>query len=455
MMFGLENQADQSVYVRRMDMLFEAIKKQYPQVKNGCIMLVAAFENSRTAFRQDSSFYYFTGITEPGVVYVRDIEGMRTLMVPRYASNRSQWVESQLDILSEEPELWGLDSIEMLGAQVPGYQMAVWAGESAYVGLCQTLKGYIEKGGSIFVLGPAFAQETNDSRIVLERLEGFVPGLHDAVIDISPLVASMRRNKDMAEVELMYSAVEVTVLAHEAGSQAIAHDVLECEVQARIEYIFTAAGARPAFPTIVASGEATTILHYTAGKNALQSGDLVIVDCGADQQYYCGDLSRTYPVSGAFSPRQKEVYGVVLELQAHIAHIVKPGFWFSNPQDPEKSLNHIAKKFLAEHGGYESYFVHGIGHFLGIDVHDMGDVLEPFAEGDIITIEPGLYLPEEKIGIRIEDNYWITKNGAICLSEALPRKPEDIELFMKGQSLLSSEEDTEEAESGLNDDCCS
>lgn len=451
-MFGLENQTDQSVYVRRANALLEAIKKQYPQAQNGCIMLAAAFENSRTLFHQDSSFYYYTGITEPGVVYLLDLDGTRTLMVPRYAGNRSQWVMSQLDAFTEEPEESGLDSVEMLGAQIPGYQIAAWASEDAYVGLCETLKSYIEKQGFIFVIGPAFAQETSDSRIVLERLKNFVPGLHDALVDISPLVASMRRNKDMNEIELMYAAVELSVMAHEAAAQAIAQDVLECEVQAQVEYIFTAAGARPAFPTIVASGDASTILHYAAGENPLQAGDLVVVDCGADKSHYCGDLSRTYPVSGTFSPRQKEIYNVVLELQTHIARMVKPGFWFSNPQDPEKSLNHIAKKFLTEHGGYENYFVHGIGHFLGLDVHDMGDTSKPLAEGDVITIEPGLYLPEEKIGIRIEDNYWITKNGAICLSEALPRKPEDIELFMKGQNILSVDEDTEEIESYKDED---
>ena len=454
-MFDLENQTDQSVYTRRINALLESIKKQYPQVQHGCIMLAAAFENSRTAFRQDSSLYYFTGITEPGVVYILDLDGNRTLMVPQYAVNRSQWVVSQLDAYTQEPEEWGLDSVEMLGAPVPGYQITAWASEAAYVGLCETLKSYIEKQGSIFVLGSASVQETSDSRIVLERLKNFVPGLQDVIIDISPLVANMRRGKDMTEIEQMYSAVELSVLAHEAAAQAIAQDVLECEVQAQVEYIFTAAGARSAFPTIVASGEASTILHYTASKNALQAGDLVIVDCGADQNYYCGDLSRTYPVSGSFSARQKEIYAIVLDLQTHIARTVKPGFWFSNPQEPEKSLNHIAKKFLAEHGGYENYFVHGIGHFLGIDVHDVGDMYEPFAEGDVITIEPGLYLPEERIGVRIEDNYWITKNGAICLSEALPRKPEDIELFMKGYNVFSAGEGVEETELCPDEDCCS
>jgi Xaa-Pro aminopeptidase len=348
-----------------------------------------------------------------------------------------------LEKIMEEPGAFGIDSVDMLGESVPGYQISPWADESAYANLCRTLRSYGEKGGSIFVIGPSFNQAPGDSRVVLERLKSFMPAMQDAFIDISPIVASLRRCKDMAEVEALYAAVELSVLAHEAAAQAIGVDVLECEVQAQVEYIFTAAASRPAFPTIVASGQETTILHYLPTNKPLSAGDLVIVDCGADREYYCGDLSRTYPVSGTFLPRQREVYNLVLELQMHIANIVKPGFWFSNPQEPEKSLNHIAKKFLQERGGYEKYIAHGIGHFLGLDVHDIGDTNQPFSEGDIITIEPGLYLPEEKIGVRIEDDYWITKNGAICLSEALPRKPEEIELFMRGQCICEVEEESE------------
>ena len=450
MMFGIAPETEGSVYSRRLKSLIEAVRKQYPQVKEGCILLAASFENSRTVFRQDSSFYYFTGITEPATILTADLDGTSTLMVPQYAGNRARWVRSDLEAIIEDPETFGIDGVETLGEPVPGYQASAWMAESAYSRLCQALESYIQKGGTIFVLGPAMNQETSDSRIVLERLQCFMPGLNKALIDISPIVASMRRTKDMAENEQLYAAVELSVLAHEAAAQAIVPGVLECEVQAQIEYIFQSAGARTAFPTIVASGDASTILHYTPGTNPLESGDLVIVDCGADLGYYCGDLSRTYPVSGSFSPRQKEIYNVVLDLQTYIAETVKPGFWFSNEEQPDKSLNHITKKFLARYG-YEKYFVHGIGHFLGLDVHDIGDMRNPFAEGDIITIEPGLYIPDEKIGVRIEDNYWITKNGAICLSEALPKKPEDIELLMKGQNSVIIDDDAD----SCSDDCCS
>ena len=157
----------------------------------------------------------------------------------------------------------------------------------------------------------------------------------------------------------------------------------------------------------------------------------MVVDVGAEYDYYCADLTRTYPVSGSFTKRQKELYNLVLDTQEYVAKLAKPGMWLSNKEKPEKSLHHLAKKFLDDRGGYGKYFVHGIGHFLGMDVHDVGDIKEPLQDGDVFTLEPGIYIPEENIGIRIEDNYWIAKDGAVCLSESLPKKPDEIEAMME------------------------
>lgn len=439
-MFDIDTHNDFSIFSQRINKLLEKISKEYAHVKHGCIVLAASFENSRTAFRQDSTFYYYTGINEPGVVLLVDLDNTRTLMVPQYAGNRSCWILSQLASIVDDPDAFGIDDIEKLGAEIPGHQMSPWMSNDAYSGLIQVVNDYIEHGGTIFVMGNKMSGALTDSYTVFQRLNCAVPGFNKHYADISPLVAQMRRSKDMSEIERLFSAVEISVLAHEAAAQAIAPDVLECEVQAQVEYIFTAGNARIAFPTIVASGQSSTVLHYEPTKDPLVAGDVVIVDCGAELNSYCGDLSRTYPVSGTFNARQKELYNLVLELQTYISSLVKPGFWFTNSEEPEKSLNHLARKFLHERGGYDVYFTHGIGHFLGLDVHDIGDVNIPLAEGDVFTIEPGLYLPDEKIGIRIEDNFWLTKNGAICLSEALPRKPEEIELFMKAQFSYHEEE---------------
>ena len=188
--------------------------------------------------------------------------------------------------------------------------------------------------------------------------------------------------------------------------------------------------ASRAFSSIVASGQNGAILHYTAQDTTMHDGDLVVVDIGARYNYYCADLTRTYPVSGKFTVQQRKLYDVVLETQEYIADIAKPGYWLKNDKRQEKSLHHLACAFLKGHG-YDQYFSHNIGHYLGLDVHDVGSYEEPLQEGDVITIEPGIYIPEEQIGIRIEDNYWIVKGGVICLSEQLPKRPKEIEKLVR------------------------
>jgi Xaa-Pro aminopeptidase len=308
----------------------------------------------------------------------------------------------------------------------------------------------ISQKKSIFTLVPNNPQSYVEQRLLLKRLEEFLPGLSESVVDIAPLVAQQRRVKDMREIELMYSAVEITMMAQEAAARAIQDDVLECEVQASLEYIFTASGARASFPSIVGSGKNSTVLHYTVNSGTMKKGDLVVVDIGAEYQRYAADLTRTYPVSGTFTPRQREVYNLVLETQEYIASIAKPGYWLNNKEMPEKSLNHLARAFLAKKG-YDQYFMHGIGHFLGLDVHDVGDYTRPLQEGDVFTIEPGIYIASESLGVRIEDNYWVVKDGVVCLSEQLPKKPEDIEALMR-QSDQDSETDTDNDDVDLDDE---
>jgi len=126
------------------------------------------------------------------------------------------------------------------------------------------------------------------------------------------------------------------------------------------------------------------------------------------------------------------LYQIVLDVQQHVESVAKPGMFLNNPDEQDKSLHHIAVKQF-EKEKLDSYFIHGVGHFLGLDVHDVGDRTKPLCEGDIFTIEPGLYIPEENIGIRIEDDFMITKDGCICLSSKLCKKPEDIESLMKGK----------------------
>jgi Xaa-Pro aminopeptidase len=192
-------------------------------------------------------------------------------------------------------------------------------------------------------------------------------------------------------------------------------------MQAALEYVFTEHGATCAYPSIVAGGVRGTILHYDKNNHRLNKGDLVVLDAGARYGYYSADLTRTYPVSGTFTQEQKDLYEIVLATQEIVAEAAKPGVWLFNKDEQEASLHHIGYNFLKKYG-YEKYFIHGIGHFLGLDVHDVGDRSELLQEGDVITIEPGIYIPEKNMGIRIEDNYWIVdQTTPVCLSEALPK----------------------------------
>lgn len=419
--------------VARRNDLIEAIKKEFGDDADGIVVLFAGFERDCQVFYQESTFYYFTGIKEPGVVLVLDLQDRSTLYKPDCSEDRSKWMSSAVELTQENAELLKLDKITVLGDRCAGYTIHPLFSKKEYSNLLERLQKVVSSGKSIFIVNPENSHEYIESRLVLERLNSFIPGLNSAVKDISPIVARMRRKKNQYEIEQLYKAVEATIMAHGAAVSEIRDGEAECKVRAGLEHAMHRLGMSPAFPSIVASGKNATILHYTANNGVMHEGDLIIVDIGAKYNGYCADLTRTYPISGTFTKKQREWYKLVLETQEYIASIAKPGYWLKNEQKQDKSLHHLAKKFLAKHG-YDKYFTHGIGHFLGLDVHDVGDYSVPLQEGDIITIEPGLYMPEEGTGIRIEDNYWVVEDGVICLSDSLPKQPNDIEEIMQ-QSL--------------------
>lgn len=418
---------DTTILKLRIKDLLTHIKQAYPE-KMGKIVLFADFETDRVRFFQESTFYYFTGLQEPGVVLTIDFDGYTTLYVPNYLHERAKWVASSLTLDKEYAKKIGINEIKLAGNLCSGYQIYPFSNQEYYLHLVEDLAKDVAVHEHLFVLNPNNDCEYIQQRLLLQQLRLF--GCTQASIDISPLVAAMRRIKDIKEIENLYKAIEITSHAQEAAAKAIAAGVTESEVQASLEYIITGSQARIAFPSIVATGKNATVLHYMESNAVLQKGELVVVDIGARYNGYCADITRTYPVSGVFTKRQKEIYAIVLETQEYIASRAKPGIWLSYKERPEASLYHIAKEFLKTKG-YDKYFPHGIGHFLGLDVHDVGDYKQPLQIGDVITIEPGVYIPEEGIGVRIEDNYWIVKDGAVCLSEGLPKSIDDIQDMVK------------------------
>lgn len=411
---------------QRRQKLIELIAQQYPE-KKGTVFLFAPVELDHAHFIQDSSFLYFSGISEPAATLSFGFGQPTTLYKPFFGDLRDQWVQS-IDILNAQTVmLYGIDELQHSGARLGTYTVDPYFSPGDYQTVIEQLTSMIARGQTIFTIYPAHTRAYASVRSILDRLALFVPNLMAHVVDVSPLIAKLRRKKDMSEIESMYQAIGITNAAFQAAAHLIRPDAPEAEIQAAIEYIFTENKASKAYPSIVAGGKRATVLHYNLNNDTVKEGELVLVDAGAMYQHYCADITRVFPANGKFSKRQKEIYEMVLETQMHVVDHVQPGVWLNNPEQPDMSLQHIAIDFLKQHG-YDKYFVHGIGHYLGLDVHDVGSRMEPLQEGDVITIEPGIYIPEEGIGIRIEDNYWIIADAEpVCMSEDIPKTVEAVE----------------------------
>lgn len=412
-------------YKNRRDALVALVRAEHHAFQ-GPIILFAPCDDPERSFTQDSSFYYLSGIVEPAAVMTLS-ESEQNFYKPAYTDLRDQWVTSPAKVTQDYVQSVGFDALQATGKTFSSIHVYPYFDFETYHNIITLLSDALARGEKIFTVYPTSSYESWTVRMVVDRLALIIPHLKENIVDISPQIAQLRRKKDMSEIEITYKAIDISVQAHAASLLMLRAGNKESDMQAALEYVFTEHNSVPAYPSIVAGGLNGTVLHYMMNNKKLVEGDLVVVDAGARYGYYCADITRTYPVSGKFTPEQKELYELVLECQELVAEQAKPGMWLSNKDDQEMSLHHIAVNFFKKHG-YDQYFTHGIGHFLGLDVHDVGNRERPLQEGDIITIEPGLYIPEKKLGIRIEDNYWIVdKTTPVCLSEALPKTVKEIE----------------------------
>lgn len=418
------------VYKSRRDALSVLVSQEHAAFGHDPIMLFAPCENPSGLFVQDSSFYYFSGITQPGCVIMLD-QGRHCIYKQEYPAAKQHWVVQTDDMSNQALQAAGFDKIDTTGQMSESMHLYPYFDFSVYQHVIHQIEHALAAGKKICTLYPTNSYDACNVRMIVDRLALVIPHLKENIIDISAQIAQLRRVKDMSEIESLYKAIDITVQGHYAGVAALKINNKESDMQAAIEYVFTQCQATTAYPSIVGSGFAGTILHYHKNDQKFIQGDLVVVDAGARYGYYCADITRTYPVSGKFTDEQKYLYELVLACQELVAEHAKPGVWISNVDDQENSLHHIAVNFFKQHG-YDQYFIHGIGHFLGLDVHDVGDRSRPLQHGDVITIEPGLYIPEKNIGIRIEDNYWIVdQTTPVCLSEGLPKTVKEIEDMMQ------------------------
>ena len=378
-------------------------------------------------FRQNNWFFYLTGIEAPGGYLVLDATAPdganERIYLPAVNPLYERWTGPQVAPDAETAARYGLDvarTVDKLEADLA----AVLASADG----SRKLRIYT------IIPGGAAARFSRDTATVemLERLITPERKQSWAMESASHYLGELRRKKSAAEVALLRRAIAITGEAQEGVARVVAPGTFEYVAEAAILSAYLRNGAmRQGFPSIVGSGPFSTVLHYANNTRRMEAGDLVVVDIGAEYNYYTADITRTWPVSGSFTPRQRQIYELVLATQRAAEEAYRPGMTMQD-------LNRIAREYmkkspLRDSAGatLDTAFVHGLGHFLGLEVHDVGDYSKPFQPGDVFTIEPGIYLPDERLGVRIEDDYLVTEKGLVKLSADIPSDPNDVERLVK------------------------
>jgi len=234
---------------------------------------------------------------------------------------------------------------------------------------------------------------------------------------------AQRLIKSAYEIACLKTAIDITCHGLRNALTEIRPGAYEYQAQGALEGTFLRLGGeRAGFSSICGSGPNSVTLHYNANRRRLENGDMIVMDVGTKYQYYCADVTRTVPVNGTFTPRQREIYEIVLAAQTAAAEAAKPGMTI-------KDLDTIARKVIEDHGFTRKDFPHSVGHWIGLDVHDVGG-RAPIEIGALFTIEPGIYLPDENLGVRIEDDYLMTSDGAVKLSVGIPSDPDELEALL-------------------------
>lgn len=396
-------QLSASVYQARR----EAVMKEL----GGCVaLLAAAGETSGVTedYRQDGDFLWLTGVNEPGawILLAPEMKYDRTTLFLRPRDpERERWTGTREAISPALRKKHGVDR--------------VLRGEPGSAGL-----GAAQQADCVAVIAPAHNPEDDRKDAALSRKLAGAYGLK--VVYRRDLLARLRSAHSPEELALMERAVAITHQGHDAAARATVAGVSERDVQTQVEYAFFANGATGlSYSSIVGSGENGAILHWVDNSRMLKDGDLVVVDAGADYGRYASDITRTYPVSGKFSAEQAKVYRAVYQAQEDVFAAIKPGVSMAD-------LQKVAEASI-ERAGYLDAFIHGFGHFVGLDVHDAGRYDLPLPVGAVFTVEPGIYLPERGFGVRIEDEVVVTPTGYRLLSKDIPRKLEDVEAWVAKQ----------------------
>jgi Xaa-Pro aminopeptidase len=377
------------------------------QMGEGVAAIYSDGEDVDEVFRPGSDFFYLTGVQERGAVLVlapRERTYREFLILPPRDPEAERWTGEREAIGAALRERYGFEKIYRSNRLLD--LMLDLAGRSPTLWQVSRPTAAVAKPAELEL----YAQ-------VSARLAGV------SVKSMGWTLAHLRSVHSADEIAIMQRAVRLSEAGFEAAALQIRPGAFEGAVRAEAERVWKAAGARrPAYTSIVGSGPNSTILHYPRSERTMQDGELLLMDMAAEYAHYAADITRTVPVNGRFSDEQRRIYELVLAAQKAAFAQVRPGVFMED-------LDRTARKVIAD-AGYGDYFIHGLGHFVGLDVHDAGAYLQPLEAGMVITIEPGIYIPEKKLGVRIEDDILVTPAGARYLSDGLPREASDIERWL-------------------------
>ena len=371
-------------------------------------------------FTPNRNFYYLTGIDEPDIVFIcvkHDGNITERLFIKRYDEVKAKWTGETISP-EKAKEISDIEDILYVDELYEELSNLIFNNRLHYA--------YLDLENRDFTM--------SDNEIMFaEKIKGNYPYLE--IKNLHFELDSVRQIKEKYEIQRIKKAIEITDMGLKAVMKSLKNCEYEYEAEAEFDYVLKKNGIKDfAFKTIAASGENATVLHYSENNSKINKGDLVLFDLGAQFEYYNADITRTYPANGIFTDKQKMVYNIVLEGQQLVIDSIKPGkpFKLLNEQLKEYYAGELKKIGLIQtEEDVSKYYYHGVSHMLGLETHDVGRHNEgDLKPGYVMTVEPGLYIPEWKIGIRIEDDVYVTQNGCEVLSKDIIKTCDEIEEFM-------------------------
>ncbi len=426
--FALEKQSASEFHARRVALA--------ARLNGGAALLFGADEPTEEylSWRQTDDLYYLTGWNEPGAALLIEAEytpAPSTSALPGTAVTKAQPYREIL-FLPERNLRMELYTGVKLDASTPNAASMTGVDEVRQI---KDLPAELVRMAGGTTRGAHIAA-TADDRKARAALELFAASLARPVpptTELSTLILPLRAVKSPGEIALLKKAADASIEAHLAEMKAVKPGASERTISGLIDYKLKENGCeRPSYPSIVGSGANSVMLHYMADENIMHDGDVEVTDAAGEYSMYASDVTRTLPVNGHFTPRQREIYEIVLGAQRAAEAS------FVSGKTTMRDLDKTARDYIATHGkdlhgeSLSKYFIHSVGHSVGINVHDPFEPTRPWGPGAVFTIEPGIYIAEEKIGVRIEDTYYVDENGKLIdFIAALPHTADEVEAAMQ------------------------